>query len=85
MVRTSAEFSSAEEIGNILSQEKGHIVYLKDIAKVTDGYEERESYSRLDTQPVVSLNVVKKSGENLLATSKIMDCWLTLNNPPCCQ
>ena len=74
MVRTSAEFSSAEEIGNIIvKHEKGHIVYLKDIAKVTDGYEERESYSRLDTQPVVSLNVVKKSGENLLeATSKIM-------------
>lgn len=74
MVRTSAEFTSAEEIGNIIvKHEKGHIVYLKDIAKVTDGYEERESYSRLDTQPVVSLNVVKKSGENLLeATSKIM-------------
>lgn len=74
MVRTSAEFSSAEEIGDIIvKHEKGNIVYLKDIATVTDGYEERESFSRLDKQPVVSLNVVKKSGENLLeATNKIM-------------
>ncbi|MGC6489686.1 MAG: efflux RND transporter permease subunit [Flavobacteriales bacterium] len=74
MVRTSAEFSSAEEIGDIIvKHEKGNIVYLKDIATVTDGYEERESFSRLDKQPVVSLNVVKKSGENLLeATDKIM-------------
>ncbi len=74
MVRTSAEFTSAEEIGDIIvKHEKGNIVYLKDIATVTDGYEERESFSRLNTQPVVSLNVVKKSGENLLeATSKIM-------------
>ncbi len=74
MVRTSAEFKSAEEIGNIIvKHENGNIVYLKDIATVTDGYEERESFARLDTQPVVSLNVIKKSGENLLeATSKIM-------------
>lgn len=74
MVRTSAEFKSAEEIGNIIvKHENGNIVYLKDIATVTDGYEERESFARLDTQPVVSLNVIKKSGENLLeATNKIM-------------
>nr|MBC8464054.1 efflux RND transporter permease subunit [Bacteroidota bacterium] len=37
-------------------------------------YEERESYARLDREPVVSLNVVKKGGENLLeATDKIME------------
>ncbi|HAP30426.1 MAG TPA: copper transporter, partial [Flavobacteriales bacterium] len=79
MVRTSAEFTSAEEIANIIvKHEKGNIVYLKDIALVTDGYEDRESYARLDTQPVVSLNVVKKSGENLLeATDKITSLLAT--------
>jgi multidrug efflux pump subunit AcrB len=79
MVRTSAEFTSADEIANIIvKHEKGNIVYLKDIATVTDGYEDRESYARLDTQPVVSLNVVKKSGENLLvATEKIMSLLAT--------
>ena len=73
-VRTSAEFKSAKEIGNIIvKHEKGNIVYLKDIAKVTNGYEERESFARLDSDPVVSLNVVKKAGQNLLvATDKIM-------------
>ncbi|MDA9898193.1 efflux RND transporter permease subunit [Flavobacteriales bacterium] len=79
MVRTSAEFTSAEEIANIIvKHEKGNIVYLKDIATVTDGYEDVESYARLNTQPVVSLNVVKKSGENLLeATDKIMTLLAT--------
>ena len=74
MVRTSAEFKSAQEIGNIIvKHENNNIVYLKDIAKVTDGYEEIESFSRLNAEPVVSLNVVKKSGQNLLkATDKIM-------------
>ena len=79
MVRTSAEFTSAEEIADIIvKHEKGNIVYLKDIALVTDGYEDRETYARLDNQPVVSLNVVKKSGENLLeATDKIMSLLAT--------
>ena len=73
-VRTDAEFKSAREIENIIvKSESGNIVYLKDIAEVVNGYEERESYARLDKKPVVSLNVVKKSGENLLeATDKIM-------------
>lgn len=73
-VRTDAEFKSAKEIENIIvKREQGNIVYLKDIAKVSNGYEERESYARLDKKPVVSLNVIKKSGENLLvATDKIM-------------
>ena len=73
-VRTSAEFKSAKEIGNIIVRhEKGNIVYLKDIATVTNGYEDRESFARLYSNPVVSLNVVKKTGQNLLvANDKIM-------------
>jgi len=73
MVRTDAEFKNVKEIGNIIvKHEKGNIVYLKDIAEVVNGYEERESYARLDKEPVVSLNIVKKGGENLLeATDKI--------------
>ena len=73
-VRTDAEFKSASEIENIIvKSEKGNIVYLKDIAEVVNGYEERKSFARLDSKPVVSLNVVKKTGENLLeATDQIM-------------
>ena len=73
-VRTDAEFKNTSEIENIIvKSEKGNIVYLKDIAEVVNGYEERKSFARLNTKPVVSLNVVKKSGENLLeATDQIM-------------
>ena len=72
-VRTDAEFKEASQIENIIvKSEKGNIVYLKDIAEVVNGYEERKSFARLNSKPVVSLNVVKKSGENLLeATDKI--------------
>ena len=73
-VRTDAEFKKASEIENIIvKSEQGNVVYLKDIAEVIDGYEERKSYARLNKKPVVSLNIVKKSGENLLeATDQIM-------------
>lgn len=73
-VRTDAEFKKVSEIENIIvKSEQGNIVYLKDIAEVIDGYEERKSYARLNKKPVVSLNIVKKSGENLLeATDQIM-------------
>ncbi len=75
MVRTDAEFKTVKEIGDIIvKREKGNIVYLRDIADVVNGYEEVESYARLDKEPVVSLNVIKKGGENLLeATDKIME------------
>jgi multidrug efflux pump len=48
------------------------VVYLKDLAEVVDGYEEAKTFTRLDEQSVVSVQVIKKSGENLLAaTDKI--------------
>lgn len=69
----SGEFTDVREIGNIIiKHEDQHIVYLRDVADIEFGFEEPTSFARLDHQPVVSLQVVKKSGENLLnATEKI--------------
>ena len=50
------------------------IVYLKDIADVKDDFLDRESYARLNHKNVLTLNIIKKSGENLLdASDKIKD------------
>jgi multidrug efflux pump subunit AcrB len=74
-IRTIGEFETIDEIRNIvISNENGKLVYLRDIAQVQDGYADPDNFARLDDQPVVSLQVVKKSGENLLAgTDKIFD------------
>lgn len=74
-IRTDAEFGSIDEIRNIIiKHENGNIVYLKDVAEVEFTYKELESLARLDGESVVSLNVIKKSGENLLnASDKIRD------------
>src|SRR5690606_9048873 len=47
----------------------GAQVYLRDIAEVVDGHEEQESYARLDGENVITLNVIKRSGENLIDAS----------------
>ena len=74
-IRTVGEFKDVREIGDIIVKyEDQQIVYLRDVAVVRDAYADPLSFARLDDQPVVSLQVVKKSGENLLsATSKIFD------------
>lgn len=72
-IRVTGEFSDPKEIEDVVIKfEKGNIVYLGDVAKVSFDYKDKESYARLNKNPVVSVDVVKRSGENLLiATEKI--------------
>jgi multidrug efflux pump len=67
-IRTLGEFERIDEIaGIIVKQEDGRdIVYLRDVAEVVDGFEDPLSYARLNRQPVVSLQVIKKARENLI-------------------
>lgn len=70
-VRTIGEFTSIEDIKNIvIKDENGDIVYLKDVADVVETYKESDTYASLEGEPVITLQVVKKGGENLLAATK---------------
>ena len=69
-VRIIGQFKTIDEIENlIVTAEKQRSIYLKDIAEVKYGFEDRTSYSRSGVLPVVSLDVIKRSGENLLSTA----------------
>lgn len=72
-VRVVGEFKDIETLKNIsFITSGGAVVKLTDIAEVRDDFKKQESFSRLDKKNVVTLNVVKKSGENLLnAADKI--------------
>ena len=51
---------------------KGAELKIKDIGEVVDTYAEAESYARLEGKNVISLNIIKRTGENLiLATDQI--------------
>ena len=72
-VRTVGEFKNISELENIIVKREGQaVVYLKDLAEVVDGYEESKTFTRLDEQAVVSVQVIKKSGENLLAATDMI-------------
>ena len=64
------EFASANEISNlIIKTPLGASIYLRDIAEVKDSFKEQESYARLYGKNVITLNVKKRSGENLIDAS----------------
>lgn len=74
----SGEFTNVEELKNIIvNSMEGAPIYLKDIAEVKDSFKEQESYARLQHKNVITLSVVKRSGENLIEASdkiiKIVD------------
>ncbi len=86
-IRLAGQFKSPEQIRNIiLKSSSGAIVYIQDIAEVRDGFKEQESFARLDGKNVITLNVIKKSGENLLNASRkikeIMDNMKKNYYPP---
>jgi multidrug efflux pump len=70
------DFKNADEIAAMaIRNPKGQAVYLRDIAEVKDSFLEQESYARLKTNDnpkfknVITLNVSKRTGENLIQAS----------------
>ena len=76
-VRLNGEFTSVQQIQNLVVRSgKGNSVYLKDIADVKEGYKDQESYARLNGEPVMTLNVIKKGGENLVSAAEKIETKL---------
>jgi len=74
-LRVDGEFTDPMEILDIIVKtDNQKIVYVRDVAEVKDTYKERSSYARNKNLPVVTISVVKRSGENLLyAADKIKE------------
>ncbi len=71
LISVNKTFDNAEDIGNLLVKNPfGAGIYIKDIAEVKDTYEDADSYARLDGRNVITLNVVKGSGKNLINASE---------------
>lgn len=72
-IRVKGEFQEVSELENmIVKSENQRPIYLREIADVTFGYKDRTSIARSDGLPVISLDVIKRQGENLLdAADKI--------------
>ena len=69
MVRTMGEFTNPDVIGEtiIAVQPTGTPLRLRDVATVSDTYEEARTLSRISGKPSISLSVQKKSEGNTIA------------------
>lgn len=66
-LRIDGEFKDPKQLENIIiKDEQQRIVFLRDVATVLFGPVEPTSYARMGGNPVVMLDVKKKSGENLI-------------------
>ncbi|GJM28751.1 MAG: copper transporter [Cyclobacteriaceae bacterium] len=66
-IRILGEFNDPQQLENIvIKNEDQNIIYLGDIATVKFGYKEKQSYARLGNNQVVMVDVIRRSGENLL-------------------
>lgn len=66
----SGEFTDVENIKNmVVNSLSGAPVYLKDVAEIKDSFKEQESFGHLNRKKVITLNIIKRGGENLIEAS----------------
>lgn len=74
LVRIDGEFRDTRVIENIVITTRGdRPIYIRDVATVDFGFQDRTTYARLDGNPVVTLDIVNRSGENILATTEAVN------------
>ena len=70
-LQLKGQFHTAFDIEKVIVKNiYGSPIYLKDIAVIKDTTKDAESFARLDGKNVVTLNIIKRSGENLIETSE---------------
>ena len=69
-LQLKGQLKTANDIANIIVRNSnGAPIYLRDVANIRDTVKNNESYARLDGKNVLTLNIIKRNGENLIATS----------------
>ncbi|MBW3554581.1 MAG: efflux RND transporter permease subunit, partial [Gemmatimonadetes bacterium] len=70
-LRVAGEFEEAAPLEDVVVLVRnGRPIYVRDVATVDFAYKERETYARLDGTPVITLGIVKRSGENIIETAE---------------
>lgn len=69
-LQLKGQLKNANDIANIIVRNtNGAPIYLKDVASIKDTIKNTESFARLNGKNVLTLNIIKRNGENLIATS----------------
>lgn len=70
LLRVDGEFSDPAVIADLVVKlNDGRPIYVRDVATVDFGFAERESFARMNGNEVVTLDVVKRAGANIIETA----------------
>lgn len=70
LIRVPGEYKNPELMSNIIVKKEGDFaIYIKDVAEVTYGFKERQTYARLNGVESISIPVKKRSGSNIIEIS----------------
>ncbi|MDX1403342.1 MAG: efflux RND transporter permease subunit [Woeseiaceae bacterium] len=68
-VKVPGVFETAEDVLNMPIKAVGErVVHFKDVAEVRRTYKDAESYARLNGEPALAIEVVQRSGANIIST-----------------
>ncbi|MDZ7772937.1 MAG: efflux RND transporter permease subunit [Balneolaceae bacterium] len=71
LLRVPGEYDTVQPIEDIVvDAPDDKPIYVRDLAEVEFGFKERATCAELENDPVITLSVVKRSGENILETSR---------------
>ncbi len=80
LIRVPGEYKNPELMSNIIVKKDGDfVVYVKDVAEVTYGFKERQTYARLNGVESISIPVKKRSGSNIIEISEKVNSILKDN------
>jgi len=69
-IQVKGQFRTAYDMQDLVVKSiYGNSVYLRDISQIIDTAKDKESYSRLGNKNVVTLQIIKRAGENLINTA----------------
>ncbi len=70
-IRILGEIETPDQLKNfVVKSEKGHAIYLKDVATVSFQEEDKTTFAREFGEPVVMLDVKKRAGKNMVAAAE---------------
>ena len=75
LIRVPGEYENPELMSDIIVKKNGEFpIYVRDVAQVTYGYKERQTYARKNGTESITLPVKKRSGSNIIEISdKVKD------------
>ena len=71
LLRVPGEFVRASQVEDVAMKRVGdRPVFVRDVARVVDGFEDRQTYSRMNGIPAVTVSVTKRAGANILEVAE---------------